>query len=101
MRRTQKESVHLTCEVLPEPDQNDPPVDVQWDFSSDGTSFSALPDNVVVNKTELFIDQISKSNRGYYRCTSNNVSFSVLLRVKGSLTVASKIRTPSSVCCYL
>ena len=97
VRRTQKESIHLTCEVLPEPDQNDPPVDVQWDFSFDGTSFSSLPDNVVVNKTELIIDQISKSNRGYYRCTSNNVSFSVLLRVKGSLTIASKTRTTSCI----
>ncbi len=38
-----------------------------------------------MNGNEIQIEAVKKAHRGFYRCTLNKVSFTVLLRVKGLL----------------
>ena len=93
VRRNQDEALRLTCVLLPAPDLRDPSNVVQWEFSKNDDSFSTdLPANAVVDNNELTINPVKKIHRGYYRCALNNVTFTVLLRVKGLLLVVSETK---------
>lgn len=83
VRRNEYESVNLKCLIEPkvESDLNQ----VRWQFSIDGQTFANLPDGVEVKNDELNIAEVRKSHRGHYRCELNDVSFTVLLRVKDRL----------------
>jgi hypothetical protein len=75
--------LNLKCLIEPANIQQYNPI--RWHFSQDGQTFTKLPDDIRVHKDEIQIDSVQKSHRGYYRCTLNDVSFTVLLRVKGWL----------------
>ncbi|CAF3046551.1 unnamed protein product [Rotaria sp. Silwood2] len=84
IRRSEDKLVHLKCIIDPEPiDPNE--IDIQWDFSKDGHSFSNLPLGINKVDNELVIEKVKKIHNGYYRCSLNDVSFTVLLRVKDRL----------------
>lgn len=58
--------------------------DIKWEFSKDDESYSTLPAGAVIQgRNRVIINSIEKYHRGYYRCTVNDVKFTVLLRVKG------------------
>jgi len=83
VRRNEDESIQLKCIIDPADvtSRNGP----QWQFSKDDKSFTDLPAGVNVRNGEIVIDQVKKAQRGYYRCTLNDVEFTVLLRVKDRL----------------
>lgn len=62
---------------------------IQWEFSKDNLTFTKLPVGVqIVSDDQIFIDKINKkAHRGYYRCSLNNISFTIFLRVKGLFTL--------------
>jgi len=82
IRRKQDELVILRCIIEPKPEIQNQSNPIQWQFSKDDQSFTNLPDGVAQKDNELTIDRIQKAHRGYYRCSLNDVSFTVLLRVK-------------------
>jgi hypothetical protein len=80
LRRNEGEQITLKCVILPESHVGN---QVQWRFSQDGKDFDRLPDQVIIQRNDdLVIEQIKKNHRGFYRCTLNDASFTVLLRVK-------------------
>ncbi len=86
IRRTEDSSVNLKCIIKPEIKSSYGDNIVQWQYSkysNDDMAFTELPDGVVKHKNEISIQRVSKAHRGFYRCTLNKVSFTILLRVKG------------------
>jgi len=79
----QDQSVRFKCIIEPSQTNENDNIKIRWQFSKDGEKFSKLPRGLNTKKNEIFIKRINKTHRGYYRCSFNNVSFSVLLRVKG------------------
>ena len=82
MRRNEDETVEFICLVDPQPDDTDANK-IEWRYSKDGGSYSDLPDGAVVENQVIKITKVVKAHRGHYQCSLNDVSFSVLLRVKG------------------
>jgi hypothetical protein len=83
LRRIEGELVTLRCLIKPEQMIKDSPNTVQWEYSSDGKSYALISmDDVEVVGDKLTINEVKKIHRGYYQCTLNNISYSVLLRVK-------------------
>jgi len=86
IRRTEDQLIRLKCLIEPENTQGNR---IQWEFSSkDEHHFGDLPDDIIrpVDKIdEIEINPIKKYHRGFYRCTLNRVSFTILLRVKDRL----------------
>ena len=75
----------MICLIQPEQNRSDITNKIQWQFSKDDKRPSKLPDGVTyLNDDQLFISRVKKEHRGYYYCSLNGVSFTVLLRVKGS-----------------
>jgi hypothetical protein len=83
IRRSEDQKLNLKCLIEPANTQRD--IKIDWLFSQDDQTFTKLPDDIRVHKDEIQIDSVQKSHRGYYRCTLNDVSFTVLLRVKDRL----------------
>ena len=83
VRRNLGESVRLVCVIEPKQELRNAANKVRWQFGVNDDSFGDLPEGIVVNNNELLIERTNKIHRGYYNCTLNNVSFVVLLRVKG------------------
>jgi hypothetical protein len=75
--------LNLKCLIEPANTQRD--IKIDWLFSQDDQTFTNLPGGIRVHEDEIQIDSVQKSHRGYYRCSMNRVSFTVLLRVKGWL----------------
>ena len=70
---------------------------LEWSYSSDDVQYGPVRhDRTNVVGQELTISRVKKFHRGYYRCTLNNVSFTVLLRVKGKrcLFCSESVRLP-------
>ncbi|CAF1082902.1 unnamed protein product [Rotaria magnacalcarata] len=85
IRRYRGEPVSFKCIIEPEP-VNKTFNEIKWEFSKDDTTYSVLTDDITYeNKVNIIIDSIEKRHRGYYRCTLNGISFTVLLRVKDRL----------------
>ena len=84
IRRNTGNKVNLKCIIEPEEIQQIGNK-TQWEFSEDDQIYSNLPDGVIQkpDTNEIFIPQVKRNHRGYYRCSLNNASFAVLLRVKG------------------
>jgi len=90
IRRTEDQLIRLKCLIEPENTQGNR---IQWEFSSkDEHHFGDLPDDIrpvdEMNRRvddEIEINPIKKYHRGFYRCTLNGVSFTILLRVKDRL----------------
>ena len=80
----EEEVLYLACLIEPElagiEKQNYP---VKWEFSPDDKTFGVLPDGILQQGDRIKIDHVRKAHRGFYRCSLNDVSFTVLLRVKG------------------
>lgn len=84
IRRVEDQEVNLKCVIKPPPVGNDKPQTIQWQYSRDDTEYSSITaDGVETQGDTLKIEKVKKSHRGYYQCTVNDVSFNVLLRVKG------------------
>jgi len=83
LRRTEDQLLNLKC--LIEPANTHRFNRIKWEFSKDDKKFSELPEGIRVHEDEIQIDTVKKFHRGYYRCTLNGVSFTVLLRVKDRL----------------
>ena len=86
IRRNTGNKVNLKCIIEPKEVQ-EAVNKIQWTFSEDDQTFSNLPDGVAEGPgtNEISISQVKRNHRGYYRCSLNNISFTVLLRVKGSV----------------
>ncbi|CAF3709959.1 unnamed protein product [Rotaria sp. Silwood1] len=84
IRRSEDKSVHLKCIIEPKQD-NPNDINIQWKFSKDGHSFSSLPSGINIIDNQLIIEKVKKNHNGYYHCSLNDVSFTVLLRVKDRL----------------
>jgi len=84
IRRNEGETVHFICSIDPKPDPTDPN-QIKWQYVEGDNSFSDLPDGAMVEDNAVVINRVEKAHRGYYRCTLNDVSFTVLLRVKDRL----------------
>lgn len=81
IRRTEDQSLNLKCLIEPSVGERQ---NVKWEYSKDEKTFTDIPDEIVNEKdVELTIGSVKKYHRGYYRCTLNDVSYTVLLRVKG------------------
>jgi hypothetical protein len=78
VRRNENDPITLRCIILPEASNNN----IRWEFSKDEKAFSEVPSGVEIKDNEIKIDEIKKYHRGYYRCTLNDASFTILLRVK-------------------
>ena len=88
VRRTEDESISFKCNIAPSQPAQNKANGIQWKYSTDNDSFTQLPEGVrIVTDDQISIDQVKKAHRGYYRCTLNNVPFTVLLRVKGLLNL--------------
>ena len=85
VRRTEDEALTLTCSIKPEQDMTTGSIPMEWAYSADDVQFQPITqDGVDVVGRDLKIAHVKKAHRGYYRCTLNDVSFTVLLRVKGT-----------------
>ncbi|CAF3247251.1 unnamed protein product [Rotaria socialis] len=85
IRRYRGEPVSFKCIIEPEPTDKTFNA-IKWEFSKDDTNYSVLADDITYeSKINIIINSIEKSHRGFYRCTLNGVSFTVLLRVKDRL----------------
>jgi len=85
IRRSEDESLSLQCLIDPESRTGYP---ILWEFSKNDHSFVKLQnedEGVKIKGDKIEIDHVKKIHRGYYRCTLNKVSFTVLLRVKDRL----------------
>jgi hypothetical protein len=71
----------LTCLIAPSNQHKDN--DILWEFSKDEKIFGILPDGIDRNGASLHFSGVQKYHRGYYRCTLNDIKFTILLRVKG------------------
>ncbi|CAF2838643.1 unnamed protein product [Rotaria sp. Silwood2] len=86
VRRVQGDRIIFTCIIEAGEEDKGKVYDIAWDFSKNGDIYTKLPHGaVILSKTQLTIDQIEKSHNGYYRCTVNDVSSTILLRVKDRL----------------
>jgi len=86
IRRVEDEVISLKCLIKPDTQTGDGSTALQWEYSIDEKTFNPInAEGVQVNGDTLTIDQVKKFHRGYYRCSMNNVSFTVLLRVKDHL----------------
>ena len=84
IRRVEDQEVNLKCVIKPPPSAGDISRTLQWQYSRDDTEYSSITaDGVEIRGDTLNIAQVKKAHRGYYQCTANDVSFNVLLRVKG------------------
>jgi hypothetical protein len=81
VRRSEDQSLTLNCSIDPEDKTGQNAL--QWKYSLKGEHFDDVPDGVRIEKNALIIDQVKKAHRGYYQCELNDVTFTVLLRVKG------------------
>ncbi|CAF1361352.1 unnamed protein product [Rotaria sordida] len=84
IRRSEDKLVHLTCIIEPKQD-NQNEINIEWEYSKDGETFSDLPPGINKEANRLVIEQVKKIHNGYYRCLLNGVPFTVLLRVKDRL----------------
>jgi len=82
MRRSEDQSISIKCLIEPAHASSNK---VKWEFGDDDRTFSDLPDGVIEKNDDIVIDSVRKAHRGYYRCKLNDVSFTVLLRVKDRL----------------
>jgi hypothetical protein len=84
VRRVEEEPLFLACNIEPELVETDKRhYPVTWEFSPDDKTFGALPDGIFQEGDRIKFDHVRKAHRGFYRCSLNNISFTVLLRVKG------------------
>jgi len=83
IRRSEDQLLNLKCII--EPEENSPSTSVRWEFSQDGHTYGYLPTGIDVHNNEIQFDSVQKFHRGYYRCTLNDISFTILLRVKDRL----------------
>lgn len=82
LRRTEGQSLTLRCIVDSHSDNGEK--SITWEYSKDGKHYGSLDDSMVnANAAEIQIGSVQKYHRGYYRCVVNDISFAVLLRVKG------------------
>jgi hypothetical protein len=82
IRRSEDQSLNLKCII--EPFTPNDVNRIQWEFSPDNKVFTyQLPDGITKSGATIQSDSVQKSHRGYYRCKINDVTFTVLLRVKG------------------
>ena len=81
VRRSEDQLLSLTCAIEPST-----PGDVnriQWEYSVDDKEYGPLPGGINKSGAKIDTDSVKKDYRGFYRCKINDVSFTVLLRVKG------------------
>jgi len=88
LRRNANDLLTLKCLIEPPLNIRSRNV-VQWSFSKDDHQYSSLNNNrtdgITVKGDQLIIHKIKKTHRGHYRCSLNDISFTVLLRVKDRL----------------
>lgn len=82
VRRSEDQSIRFTCVIEPEAGAGHS--GVNWKFSADGSAYGDLPADVALEDDQLVIQRVKKFHRGYYQCELNNVTFTALLRVKGT-----------------
>lgn len=86
IRRIEDEALSLTCNIKPEQDTPRNSIPLEWTYSANDDQYEPIAqDGITVVGRELNIAHVKKAHRGYYRCTLNDVSFNVLLRVKDRL----------------
>lgn len=84
IKRLEDETVHLKCILVPAQIDRTGRNRTQWSYSKNGVDFSELPTGVQnISENELAIDRIKKFHQGSYRCSFNDISSTVVLRVKG------------------
>jgi hypothetical protein len=83
IRRNKDESIRLKCLLYPQLKVASSVDQIQWQYSIHDTTYADLPDKVYITNNELIIDHVKDIHRGYYRCQLNDISLTVLLRVKG------------------
>jgi hypothetical protein len=93
IRRSEDQPLSLICLIDP-PDE--PSIrSIRWQFSKDGHTYTDIRDrgdtHADARGNELIISSVKKYDRGYYRCTLNDISFEILLRVKGRYFFRKKI----------
>ncbi|CAF1211301.1 unnamed protein product [Rotaria sp. Silwood1] len=86
VRRSQGDRITLKCIIESTRKGKQGVNDIKWEFSKNDETYSKLPDSVITSSKDIIIiDRIEKHHRGYYRCSVNDVSSIVLLRVKDRL----------------
>ncbi|CAF3581531.1 unnamed protein product [Rotaria sordida] len=86
VRRVQGDRLSLRCVVEPSLTEEESLKNIKWEYSPDDREYSKLHDGAAIpSGDQLVIDTVDKTHRGYYRCSVDNVSFTVLLRVKDRL----------------
>jgi len=83
LRRSEDKPLTLKCLIEPSDQHNNN--DVVWKFSKDEKTFITLPDGIIQDGNAIHFSAVQKYHRGYYRCTLNKFSFTILLRVKDRL----------------
>lgn len=84
VRRNKGELLTLECIVEPEFEENSTVTNIKWEFSANDKDYEMLPSGITIsNKNKISISDVDRTHRGYYRCTVNDISFTILLRVKG------------------
>ncbi|CAF3323298.1 unnamed protein product [Rotaria socialis] len=84
IRRSEDKAVVLKCIIEPKPENYDEN-EIIWEYSKDEESYSTLPLSVTKEGDKISIEHVKKFHNGFYQCAMNNVTFSVLLRVKDRL----------------
>ncbi|CAF3578418.1 unnamed protein product [Adineta steineri] len=87
VRRDAGQKISFTCIILPARLEEQKSQKIKWQYSKDEhfTEDSVLPQDAIPasnTDNQIEIENVNKNHRGYYRCTLNDVSFTVLLRVK-------------------
>lgn len=93
IRRVEGEPVELSCVIKPDVGQAMDLNKILWEYSEDGQAYALVQNpEVTVQGDKLSITSVKKTDRGFYRCTMNNVEFTVQLRIKGKKTTSSTIK---------